>query len=138
FSRHLDAQERRTLTLLSGDVMTRVPDEEALRQFPEAAALDKLKVPIQYQFAPGEASDGATLTVPLLALPQLSRLALQGLVPGYAAPRIEALLRSLPKEARRHLIPLPDAAREFLAHSQAAGVEELRHWLKERRGIAEP
>ena len=44
----------------------------------------------------GEAGDGASLRLPLLALPQLTRAEVLGAVPGFAAPRVEALLRSLP------------------------------------------
>jgi ATP-dependent helicase HrpA len=40
-------------------------------------------------------------------------------VPGLAAPRIEALLRSLPKEARRNLIPIGATTGEFLAEVAA-------------------
>ena len=37
------------------------------------AASAHLSVPVEYRFAPGEADDGATLRVPLLALPTLNR-----------------------------------------------------------------
>jgi ATP-dependent helicase HrpA len=56
-----------------------------------------------------------------------------------AAPRIEALLRSLPKDARRSLIPVAETAAAFLAdaHGATADAAHLKSWLKERRGITE-
>jgi ATP-dependent helicase HrpA len=58
-------------------------------------------------------------------------------IPGLAAPRIEALLRSLPKEARRSLIPIAETAAAFLASATVAGADagHLKKWLKEQRGV---
>ncbi len=94
---------------------------------------------MDYRFAPGEREDGANLKVPLLALPSLTRAAMDAAIPGLAAPRIEALLRSLPKEARRSLIPVTATAAAFLADTQGATADatHLKAWLKEQRGIAE-
>jgi ATP-dependent helicase HrpA len=88
------------------------------------------------------------LAVPLLAVPGLTRPALNAAVPGFMEPRIEALLRALPKDARRNLIPIADTAAKFLASlradagagagAAAADAQSLAVWLKEQRGIAEP
>jgi ATP-dependent helicase HrpA len=79
-------------------------------------------------------------------------------VPGFAEPRIEALLRSLPKDARRNLIPIGDTAAQFIASTRrsdgtapstgkgprseagpgsaaTADPYRLKVWLKEQRGI---
>jgi ATP-dependent helicase HrpA len=131
FSRHMTAQQRESLRMQPGDIMVRAPDPEALAQFPEVTQLDSLSIPVDYRFVPGEAQDGATLQVPLLALPQLTRSAVRAAVPGLALPRIESLLRSLPKEARRRLIPIPDTARRFLeTNTTGADLTDLRGWLK--------
>ena len=138
FNRHLSAQQREALTLGPADIFARAPDAEALAQFPENTRVDALTVPVKYRFAPGESNDGADLKVPLLALPSLTRAAIDAAIPGLAAPRIEALLRSLPKDARRGLIPVAATAAVFLADTQgAADAAHLQAWLKERRGIPE-
>ncbi len=103
FTRHLGEAERRALTLSPELIYARRPEAAELAQFPETAQVDGLTVPVEYRFAPGEAGDGASLRIPLLALPGLTASAVVRAVPGLAAPRIEALLRSLPKEARRQL-----------------------------------
>ncbi|MEP6884040.1 MAG: ATP-dependent RNA helicase HrpA [Gammaproteobacteria bacterium] len=149
FTRHLSDAERRTLTLDAQHIFASEPDAQALAQFPERATVDSLSVPVEYRFAPGEARDGAILQIPLLALPGLSRAAVDAAVPGLAEPRIEALLRSLPKDARRNLIPIGDTAAQFLARAGLVGgaaagtamvtadMPSLKRWLKEQRGIPE-
>jgi ATP-dependent helicase HrpA len=137
FSRHLSTAQRQALTLTPARIFARLPTDSALAQFPEHTRVDALTVPVEYQFAPGDARDGATLKVPLLALPGLTRAMIDASIPGLAAPRIEALLRSLPKSARRGLIPVAGTAAQFLAETQTApaDAEQLKAWLKEKRGI---
>jgi ATP-dependent helicase HrpA len=142
FTRHLSDAGRRSLVLDAAHIFARQPEPGALAQFPETAGVGTLAVPIEYSFAPGEPNDGATLALALLALPGLTRADVDGAIPGFAEPRIEALLRSLPKDARRTLIPIGDAAAQFLALCAAgaavADPHNLKAWLKEQRGIPEP
>jgi ATP-dependent helicase HrpA len=144
FTRHLSEAERLALHLTPEDIFAKQPEPEALAQFPEVATVDALSIPVEYRFAPGESRDGANLRIPLLALPGLTRAAVDAAVPGLAEPRIEALLRSLPKVARRNLIPIGETAAQFLASTASAGMgtgtaaadpHNLKAWLKERRGI---
>ncbi len=153
FTRHLSDAERRALTLDPEHIFARLPEPKALAQFPEVADVDALAVPVEYRFAPGESRDGALLRIPLLALPGLTRAGVDAAVPGFAEPRIEALLRSLPKDARRNLIPIGETAAQFIASRMSTGGDEprgagaataapadphsLRVWLKEQRGIPE-
>ena len=139
FTRHLTPRQREALTLTPARIFARLPETQALAQFPENTRVDALTVPVEYRFAPGETDDGANLKVPLLALPSLTRAEIDAAIPGLAAPRIEALLRSLPKDARRSLIPVAETAAAFLAdtHGASADTTHLKTWLNERRGVAE-
>lgn len=139
FTRHLTPEQRHALTLVSEQIFARAPDPEALARFPETSRVAGLTLPVEYHFTPGEAQDGAHLNLPLLALPELTRSAVDAGIPGLAAPRVEALLRSLPKDARRSLIPVAETASNFLASMQSADAdaEHLKTWLKEQRGIPE-
>jgi ATP-dependent helicase HrpA len=139
FNRHLSPQQREALTLTPSRIFARLPEAAALAQFPENTCVEALTVAVEYHFAPGESQDGANLKVPLLALPSLTRAVIDAAIPGLAAPRIEALLRSLPKDARRSLIPVAATAVAFLEDTRgtAADATHLRAWLKERRGITE-
>jgi ATP-dependent helicase HrpA len=137
FTRHLSAAGRDALTLRAADLFARTPDLKALAQFPERVTLPALSVSVDYRFAPGEARDGATLNIPLLALPTVTRAAVDAAVPGLAAPRIEALLRSLPKDARRSLIPISATAAAFVEHLgvPSTNPQRLAQWLNESRGV---
>src|SRR5216684_2157119 len=118
FTRHLSDAERRTLTLDPEHIFVRMPEPQALAQFPEVANVDALSIPVAYRFAPGESRDGALLRIPLLALPGLTRAGVDAAVPGFAEPRIEALLRWLPKDARRNLIPIEGLAQRAARDSR--------------------
>ncbi len=137
FTRHLSDAERDALTLKSDDIFARSPDPLALAQFPERVQLPALDVPVEYKFSPGETRDGATLRVPLLALPTLTRAEVDAAVPGLAAPRVEALLRSMPKDARRSLIPIGATAAGFMEYmgGPSTNMQRLDVWLQEARGI---
>ncbi len=141
FTRHLSDAGRRALTLDADHIFASRPEPEALARFPETVRMGGLAVPVQYRFAPGDPHDGASLAVPVLGLPGLMRAEVDGAIPGFAEPRIEALLRSLPKDARRNLIPIGDTAAQFLACCTAGRVgadpQSLKDWLKEERGIPE-
>jgi len=143
FTRHLSPAERAALSLQPDAIFARRPDPVLLAQFPERVLLpvsvDSVSVAVDYRLAPGEEGDGATLQVPLLALPMLTRAAVDAAVPGLAKPRVEALLRSLPKDARRGLIPIAATAAAFMDFMGApsTNVQRLADWLKLSRGIPE-
>jgi ATP-dependent helicase HrpA len=139
FSRHLTPEQRGALTLTPERIFARLPEAKALAQFPQNTRVDALNVAVEYRFAPGERQDGATLKVPLLALPGLTRAMVDAAIPGLAVPRIEALLRLLPKEVRRGLIPITETAAAFLADEKmaAADVGHLNKWLREQRAVPE-
>jgi ATP-dependent helicase HrpA len=68
---------------------------------------------ITYRYDPGTPLDGATVVVPLAALPGLAGAGAAGLdwlVPGYRGELVDLLVRSLPKDLRRGLTPLGDTA----------------------------
>lgn len=71
---------------------------------------------LDYHFAPGEASDGISARVPLPLLNQLSQADFDKLVPGYLSEKIEHLIRSLPKPARKQLAPI-QATVEMVNHA---------------------
>jgi len=68
---------------------------------------------LTYRFDPGTPLDGATLTIPLTGLRATAAAGLPGrdwLIPGYRPELVDLLVRSLPKDVRRQLIPLSDTA----------------------------
>jgi ATP-dependent helicase HrpA len=77
-----------------------------------------IELPLTYRFAPGEPLDGVTVHVPLSGLNQVNGDGFDWQIPGHRAELVTALVRSLPKDVRRQLIPLGetiDAVMERLA-----------------------
>jgi len=74
-----------------------------------------LALPLTYKFAPGAADDGVTVHVPLERVGELHADAFPWLVPALRLELVTALIRSLPKELRRSLVPVPDVAAGLLA-----------------------
>jgi ATP-dependent helicase HrpA len=137
-TRHLSEAQRAALRLTPEQIFARAPQRERLEQFPKTVAIGGLSIPVEYRFAPGEADDGATLRVPLLMLPTLTRAAVDAAIPGLIEPRVSAWLRSLPKEARRSLIPVAAAAQAFLAErAPRSDAQALRSWITQVRGVPE-
>ena len=76
--------------------------------FPSALQLSELELPLKYRFAPGQPDDGITVTIPAGVLPSVNAELLEWSVPGTLPAVIEFWLRSLPKNKRKLLAPLPD------------------------------
>ena len=69
---------------------------------------------LRYRFEPGHEDDGVSALVPLQVLNQLPDESFEWLVPGLLDEKIEALVRSLPKNLRVHFVPVPDAVSKAL------------------------
>jgi ATP-dependent helicase HrpA len=71
---------------------------------------------LSYHFEPGSTKDGVTLIVPLALLNQIDERRSDWLVPGLCVEKIHLYLKSLPQKLRRHCVPLPDYAKNFVDH----------------------
>jgi len=74
--------------------------------FPGTWQQDDLTLALTYRFDPGAPDDGVTVHVPLEALNQVAPDGFDWQVPGFRDDLVDALLRSLPKEHRRELVPM--------------------------------
>ncbi len=83
--------------------------------FPETMLVDGVACKLKYRFEPGHALDGVTLHLPLYLLNRIEAAQIDWLVPGLIREKLTLLLKSLPKEKRRPLIPLPDTVTAFLS-----------------------
>nr|WP_289057197.1 ATP-dependent RNA helicase HrpA [uncultured Psychrobacter sp.] len=106
--------------------------------FPEVWKLGDLKLPLRYVFDPSSDDDGVTIRVPLVALPQLDAIELLWGVPGWRYELVLQLLKSLPKDIRRQIVPIPDTADSLFDELQPEGGQGLLEQLCQalhRRGI---
>jgi ATP-dependent helicase HrpA len=123
---HLDRwwkQERRRepeLLTLTRDALLGPDAAGALdpAALPDAWRQGDLTLALSYRFEPGSEDDGVTVHVPLKALPRLRSEGFDWLVPGLRTELVTALIRSLPKDLRRPLVPIPDVAAEVVAGLQ--------------------
>jgi ATP-dependent helicase HrpA len=104
-----------TRELLLGPAAAAALDPAAL---PDAWRQGDLTLPLSYRFEPGTEEDGVTVHVALKMLPGLRSEGFDWLVPGLRTELVTALIRSLPKDLRRPLVPIPDVAAEVVAQLQ--------------------
>ena len=67
-----------------------------------------LVLPLSYRFDPGGPLDGVAVHVPLTALNQVTGEGFDWQIPGHRAELVGALVRTLPKDVRRGLIPMAE------------------------------
>jgi ATP-dependent helicase HrpA len=103
-----------------------------------------LTLPLSYAFAPGTAHDGVTVDVPLGILDSVAERtsgeSLAFTVPGLREELVTALLRTLPKQLRRALVPIPDRVREVLPHVDPGEplLPALERELRRSAGVVVP
>jgi ATP-dependent helicase HrpA len=126
-ARHFDRwwknerRDRPDLLTLTPEMLTNaaVAGHVRVEDYPDEVHLSQgLTLPLSYAFAPGSEDDGVTVDVPLAVLDgvaqQTSGEALAFTVPGLREELVTALLRTLPKQLRRGLVPIPDRVRDVL------------------------
>jgi len=101
-----------------GDVLRRPTPEDVGSQFPETWDLNGVELPLEYRLEPGDEADGVTLVVPLELVNQIPEGRCEWLVPGWLEDKAVALLRSLPKQLRKALMPIPETAKRCLTRLQ--------------------
>ncbi|MDQ2836037.1 MAG: ATP-dependent RNA helicase HrpA [Actinomycetota bacterium] len=114
-------------------------------QFPDRWTAGDFSVDLSYRFEPGTAADGVTVGIPLPLLNDAVAAGLDWQVPGLRAELVTALLRTLPKDLRRGVVPIPDTASALVAAlpDQLTGSTErltsvLADELRRNRGIDIP
>jgi ATP-dependent helicase HrpA len=111
------------------------------RDWPETWKQGDLELRLSYRFDPGEPDDGVTVHVPLAVLGQLRPDRFEWLVPGLREELVMTLLRSLPKELRRPLVPVPETAAAVLAGLRPRRrplLEDMAGQIERVRGVTVP
>lgn len=132
--RREEAQLRITPADLLGDDVEAVGEHD----YPEQLSAGPLEMKLNYRFEPGAADDGVTLTVPREGLNHLHSEQIAWLVPGLLKEKIIALIRTLPKQQRRMLVPAPDTAAAAVGRLQFASgpfMSQLAEVLSNLGGI---
>ena len=84
------------------------PQAEELSAFPQDISVGGSSFSLSYAFEPGKERDGVTLKVPAHSAKALSKESLDWVVSGLMPEKIEAMIKGLPKEYRKRLVPVSD------------------------------
>jgi ATP-dependent helicase HrpA len=89
--------------------------------FPDRWQQQSRSFALSYVFDPGSADDGVTVHVPVALLDQVQPTGFDWHVPGMREELVGALIRTLPKQQRRELVPVREHVASFL---QRAGPDD--------------
>jgi ATP-dependent helicase HrpA len=101
------------LRLQESDLLANLPDPDELALYPDKLAFGQADFPLVYSFAPGNNQDGVTVKIPLHQVSLMEDGKADWLVPGLLLDKVNFLLKGLPKEYRKKLLPL-NSARDYI------------------------
>lgn len=126
------------LLMTEEDILQRSADHVTAIAYPDTFSWEGAKLRLFYNFAPGAKDDGVTLQVPLPLLTSLPLEQIEWLVPGMLEEKCSAILKGLPKQQRKHFVPVPNYVDAFVqAVSFASGdlYEIFAHQLLRMTGV---
>ncbi len=106
-------------------------------RFPDHLDLRGNELALHYHFSPGHEVDGVTVDVPDILLSGLADEDFEWLVPGLLDEKITGLIKTLPKQIRKHYVPAPDYARaclEKIEIGEGSLLQQLTDALKQMSG----
>jgi ATP-dependent helicase HrpA len=112
-----------SLRLAREDLLARDPGADLGEQFPDHLEWEDMRFRLSYQFEPGGEADGVSATVPVALLNRVPRHLFDWLVPGLLREKCIQLVKNLPKDKRKQLVPVPDHVDRALAALQPADVD---------------
>ncbi|MET0379396.1 MAG: DUF3418 domain-containing protein, partial [Spongiibacteraceae bacterium] len=83
-------------------------------QFPDLIECGDAAFALKYHFEPGSAHDGVNVLVPIGLLNRVPNYRFEWLVPGLLRDKCISLLKALPKQFRKQLVPVPETADRLL------------------------
>ncbi|WP_420555312.1 ATP-dependent RNA helicase HrpA [Neptuniibacter marinus] len=102
------------LVMQEEDILQRSADHVSESIYPDHLNLEGARLKLFYHFSPGANDDGVTLQVPLPLLTSLPLKTIEWLVPGMLVEKCTAILRGLPKQQRKHFVPVPNYVDAFM------------------------
>jgi ATP-dependent helicase HrpA len=96
-------------------LLARDPGGAVGEQFPDHLDWRDMQLALSYRFEPGKVADGVSVTVPVALLNRVPRFLFDWLVPGLLREKCIQLVKGLPKEKRKRLVPAPDFVDRALA-----------------------
>lgn len=104
------------LKLSDNEVYVSLPSEEELAQFPDSITVEGEEFKFEYNFEPGSKKDGVTIKVPTGSSSVIPADKVDWMIPGLYREKVESLIKGLPKEHRRKLVPVGNTVDEIVCH----------------------
>ncbi|MCK4534698.1 MAG: DUF3418 domain-containing protein, partial [Syntrophobacterales bacterium] len=122
------------------DIMGYHPEEE-LSAYPNEIILMNRGLPCSYHFNPGEENDGVTIHIPSDVVPMLPLESADWQIPALLREKITALIKGLPKEYRKRLVPIGQTVDTILRDIKNEGgslITSLARFIHARFNISIP
>ncbi|MEG2386757.1 MAG: DUF3418 domain-containing protein, partial [Aurantimicrobium sp.] len=103
------------LTMQRADLLEETEAAHDENEFPSEWIYGDQRLKLKYRFEPGREDDGVTVEVPLPLLARLDPVPFEWLVPGLRLELITGLIKTLPKNIRRQVVPAADWAAKAAA-----------------------
>jgi ATP-dependent helicase HrpA len=129
-----DLRQLNHLIQLVGDKELYLKEEDLLasdgfeynaENYPDYFIQEEQTFSYEYNFNPGNEDDGVTLRIPNNRLSQIDPKAVPDLVPGRERELLTTLIKGLPKEKRKKLIPINAHVEELLKQLEAGSTTPL-------------
>ncbi|MBT7086618.1 MAG: ATP-dependent RNA helicase HrpA [Desulfobacterales bacterium] len=98
------------LRMKRDDLLQYSPDNGELSLYPDNISIGNTAFPYEYNFEPGKKEDGVTVKIPVARASTVISESFEWIVPGLYKEKITALIKGLPKEYRKKLVPVADTA----------------------------
>lgn len=112
------------------------PEARTATEVPEYWTSGEMSFPISYRFDPGAEDDGMTVTIPLQNLGSTDPGDFEWLLPGMLTELVTELIKGLPKETRRNLVPLGESGQRLADFMERGLREGLAELAQERSRVA--
>lgn len=135
--KNIEADNPKALFLTEADILQRSTEHVSAAAYPDQILWKGMRLALSYHFEPGSEDDGVTLTAPIPLLKQLPVERMAWLVPGMLQDKCVALLKGLPKQVRKHFVPVPDFAKavaEAMVFGDGNLYEAIAHQLLRMSG----
>ncbi len=129
------------LRLTTGDLLADTADGINSDDFPDVWHHGDIELELAYEFDTSSHVDGVSVHVPIEVLNQLDPQGFEWSVPGMRNELVNGLIRSLPKNTRKALMPINETVAAVLADLDptSGGLQEsLRRHLGRRAGVTIP
>lgn len=136
-----ERKDPRLLFMTRDFLMRHAATDITVVRFPDAIEMNGVSYRLKYRFEPGHVFDGVTLQVPLHLLNQVDERRCDWLVPGLLRDKVTELIKALPKNLRKHFVPVPQVVTKVLEVLEPSGeliTNALSEVLLRQTGVEVP